>query len=279
MIQLGVFHKLPILRERSVGLYLGDINKEEDQILLPSKYVPEDFTIGDELEVFCYLDHEERPIATTLKPFITLNEFALLKVLEVNKYGAFLEWGLEKNLFVPFREQARKMVEGKWYLVYLYLDETTNRLVASSKTNNFISNEELTVEKFDEVDIIVSRYTDLGVEVIINNKHKGLVYNNEIFEDLSLGEKRKGVIKKIREDNKIDVSLQQIGFKNIEPSSAKVLEFLERNNGFLGLHDKSSPEDIEAILGMSKKSFKKSIGHLYKEKVIVIEENGIKLVK
>ncbi|GLB53828.1 GntR family transcriptional regulator [Neptunitalea chrysea] len=278
MIQLGVYNKLPILRDTSVGLYLGDINNEEQQILLPNKYVPETFEIGDVLEVFCYLDHEERPVATTLEPFVVLNSFALLKVIQVTEIGAFLDWGLEKHLFVPFREQARKMVEGKWYVVYLYLDETSGRLVGSSKTNNFISNEELTIEKLDEVDLIVSRFTDLGVEVIINQKHKGLVYNNEIFEDLSLGEKRRGVIKKIREDHKIDVSFQQLGYKNIEPSSQKVLEFLKRNNSFLGLHDKSTPEDIEAILGMSKKSFKKSIGYLYKLKIIEIKENGIYLL-
>ncbi|SFU46363.1 hypothetical protein SAMN05216480_104116 [Pustulibacterium marinum] len=277
MIAIGEFHNLEILRETSVGLFLGD-DKGND-ILLPNKYVPDTFEIGDEIRVFVYLDHEERPIATTLEPFIYLNDFALLKAVEVNDIGAFVDWGLEKHLFVPFREQARKMEAGKWYLVHLYLDEQTDRLVGSSKTKNFISNDELTVNQFDEVECVVSRYTDLGIEVIINAKHKGLVYNNEIFEDVKLGERRKGIIKKIRDDHKIDVSFQQIGYRNIEPTAAKILEFLNRNKGFVALHDKSSPEDIEAILGMSKKSFKKAVGSLYKNRQIKIEPNGIHLIK
>lgn len=277
MLALGEYQSLRILRDTSVGLFLG--NEKGDEVLLPNKYVPETFEIDDEIEVFVYLDHEERPVATTLKPFIILNDFALLKAVEVNEIGAFVDWGLEKHLFVPFREQARKMEAGKWYLVHLYLDEQTDRLVGSSKTKNFISNDELTVNQFDEVDCVVSRYTDLGIEVIINAKHKGLVYNNEIFEDIKLGEKRKGVIKKIRNDNKIDVSFQKIGYRNIEPSAAKILDFLTQNNGFVGLHDKSDPSDIEAILGMSKKSFKKAVGSLYKNRQIKIEPDGIHLIK
>lgn len=277
MIRIGEHNTLEILRLTSVGLYLGDA--DDNDILLPNKYVPEYYEIGDKIEVFCYLDHEERPVATTLTPKILLNDFAMLKAVEVNEIGAFLDWGLEKHLFVPFREQARKMEEGKWYLVYLYLDEETGRLVASSKTNRFISNEELTVSKFDEVDLIVSRYTELGVEVIINKKHKGLVYENEIFEKLRLGDKRKGVIKKIREDNKIDVSFQQIGYKNIEPSAQKVLDELANSGGFLGLHDKSDSDLIRDLLGMSKKTFKKAIGSLYKQKLITITDDGIRLIK
>lgn len=276
MISIGDYNTLTILRETSVGLYLG--NEEGEEILLPNKYVPETYEIGDELSVFCYLDHEERPVATNIKPFIKLGEFALLRVTEVSKFGAFLDWGLEKNLLVPYSEQTIKMSEGKWYLVYLYLDETTNRLVATTKINNFLSNDELTIEKFEEVDLLVSRFTDIGIEVIINQKHKGLVYNNEVFEDVAVGDKRRGVVKKIREDHKIDVSFQQLGFKNIEPSAEKILSFLEKNNGFLGLHDKSDPEDIEAILGMSKKSFKKAIGNLYKEKKIQLTDAGIRLI-
>lgn len=275
MITIGKYNTLEILRETSVGLYLGD--DEGNDILLPNKYVPNEYEIGDSIAVFCYLDHEERPIATTLTPKIALNDFAMLKVVEVNAIGAFMDWGLEKHLFVPFKEQARKMEEGKWYLVYMYLDEKTGRLTASSKTNNFISNEELTVERFEEVDIIISRFTEIGVEVIINQQHKGLVYQDEIFEKVSLGERKKGVIKKIREDNKIDVALQQIGFKNIEPSAQKVLDFLTKNNGFVGLHDKSDAEDIQAILGMSKKSFKKAIGSLYKQKKVELKPDGVYL--
>lgn len=275
MIKIGQHNKLEILRETSVGLFLGS-NDGED-ILLPNKYVPENFDIGDEIEVFCYLDHEERPIATTLNPHITLNHFSLLQVKEVNQIGAFLDWGLEKHLFVPFREQARKMETGKWYLVYMYMDEETNRLVGSSKTNRFIDNSELTVDEMEEVNLIVSRYTDLGVEVIINEKHKGLIYSNELFRKVSLGEKLKGYIKKIRPGNKLDVSLQQSGHKNIEPSAEKILNVLKSENGFLRLNDKSSPDEITDLLQMSKKTFKKALGNLYKQKLVVIKEDGIYL--
>src|SRR5690606_1747871 len=275
MIRIGQYNKLKILRETSVGLFLG-CNEGED-ILLPNKYVPEIFDIGDEIEVFCYLDHEERPVATTLKPYITLNHFSLLQVKEVNQIGAFLDCGLEKHLFVPFREQARKMETGKRYLVYMYLDEETNRLVGSSKTNRFIDNSELTVDEMEEVSLIVSRYTDLGVEVIINEMHKGLIYNNELFRKVSLGEKLKGYIKKIRPGNKLDISLQQLGYKNIEPSAEKLLEVLKSENGFLRLNDKSSPDEVTGLLQMSKKTFKKALGNLYKQKLVLIKEDGIYL--
>ncbi len=275
MIHLGQLNTLEILRETPPGLFLGD--EEGNEILLPNKYVPASFEIGDKLSVFAYLDSHERPVTTTLKPYMKVNEFALLRVTALSDYGAFLDWGLEKDLFVPFKEQARDMQEGKWYVVYCYLDEETNRLVGSSKTNKYLSNEELTVERFDEVDLIVSRFTDLGVEMIINQQHKGLVYEDEIYKDLKLGERLKGVVRKIREDNKIDLSLQHIGYKNIEPSAQVVLDALQRNKGTLPLHDKSDPEEIKRRLGMSKKSFKKAIGSLYKQKQILIKENGIEL--
>src|SRR5690606_3912514 len=256
MIKVGQYNKIEILRETSVGLFLG--SNDGENILLPNKYVPENFDIGDEIEVFCYLDHEERPVATTLKPYITLNHFSLLQVKEVNQIGAFLDWGLEKHLFVPFSEQARKMEAGKRYLVYMYLDEETDRLVGSSKTNRFIDNSELTVHETEEVNLIISRYTDLGVEVIINEKHKGLIYNNELFRKVRLGEKLKGYIKKIRPGNKLDISLQQSGYKNVEPSAEKILDVLRSENGFLKLNDKSSPDEITGLLQMSKKTFKKA---------------------
>lgn len=275
MIHLGQLNTLEILRETPPGLFLGD--DEGNEILLPNKYIPTSFEIGDKLSVFAYLDSHERPVTTTLKPYMKVNEFGLLQVTALSDYGAFLGWGLEKDLFVPFKEQARDMIEGKWYVVYCYLDEETNRLVGSSKTNKFLSNEELTVERFDEVDLMVSRFTDLGVEMIINQKHKGLVYQAEIYKQLKLGEKLKGVISKIRDDNKIDLSLQHIGYKNIEPSAQVVLDALERNGGSLPLHDKSDPEAIKKSLNMSKKSFKKAIGSLYKQEQIIIKSDGIEL--
>ena len=275
MIQIGDYNTLRILRDTKVGLYLGD---ENEAILLPKKYVPKDFFIGDDITVFVYLDHEERPVATTLKPYIKLNEFAHLKVNYINKFGAFLDWGLEKDLFVPFKEQARPMEEGKRYLVYMFIDDKTNRLVASSKTNQFLSNGNLELQRNEEVDILISHITDAGINVIINQKHKGLAYKNEVYDDVKPGMKTKGYIKNIRPDGKIDVLLRKIGVEAIEPSSQVILDELKANRGFLRLTDNSHPEDIKTVLKMSKKNFKKAVGNLYKQKLIEIKEDGIYLV-
>lgn len=275
MIQIGEYNTLRILRATKVGLFLG--NDTED-ILLPNKYVPKDFHIGDDITVFVYLDHEERQVATTLKPYIKLNEFAHLKVNYINKFGAFLDWGLEKDLFVPFKEQARPMEEGKRYLVYMFIDEKTNRLVASSKTNQFLSNENLDLQRNEEVDILISHITDAGINVIINQKHKGLAYKNEVYDDVKPGMKTKGYIKTIRPDGKIDVLLRKIGVEAIEPSSHVILDELKANRGYLRLTDNSHPEDIKTVLKMSKKNFKKAVGNLYKQKLIEIKEDGIYLV-
>jgi|TARA_R110000744_G_scaffold50058_5_gene108415 predicted RNA-binding protein (virulence factor B family) len=276
MIALGKYNNLEILRDTTVGLFLGD--DEGNDVLLPNKYVPEEFEIGDYLDVFCYLDHEERIVATTLVPFVTVDQFQLLQVAEVNEYGAFMDWGLEKHLLVPFREQRNKMQEGQWYVVYCYLDEKTDRLVASNKLDRFLSNDDLTVKAWDEVDLVVTRLTDLGWEVIINHRHKGLVYANEVFKKVAIGDKLKGYIKTIRDDNKLDVSLQPIGYKSLEPAANLIYDKLVSNGGVLNLHDKSDPEDIKRMLQMSKKTFKKGIGALYKERKIEIKPDSIKLL-
>ena len=273
MITLGTYNTLEILRDTSVGLFLGD--GEGNDILLPNKYVPEHYEIGESLTVFCYLDHSERPVATNLEPEILANEFQLLKVVEVNEFGAFLDWGLEKHLLVPFREQRDKMREGHWYVVYCYLDQQSNRLVASNKIDRFLSNETLSVNDGDVVDLVITRKTDLGYEAIINNRHKGLIYDNEIFKTISIGDNTKGVVKKIRPDNKIDISLQPLGEKILEPAANKIYEQLLAHGGFLGLHDKSDPELIKQELQMSKKVFKKGIGTLYKARKIDIKADGI----
>lgn len=273
MIELGKYNTLDILRETSVGLFLGD--QEGNDILLPNKYVPETYEIGDELSVFCYLDHSERPVATNLEPEIFVDEFQLLKVVEVNEFGAFLDWGLEKHLLVPFREQRSRMKEGHWYVVHCYLDEQSNRLVASNKIDKFLNNDTLTVKVGDVVELVVTRLTDLGYEVIINNQHKGLVYSNEIFKKIAIGDNTKGVIKHIRPDNKIDISLQPLGENILEPAANKIYEQLMAHGGFLGLHDKSDPELIKQELQMSKKTFKKGIGTLYKARKIEIKSDGI----
>lgn len=275
MIQIGEYNTLTILRDTEPGLFLGD--NEENEILLPNRYVPETFKIGDQIEVFAYLDNEERPVAITDKPYIKRNDFALLRCNQVTKFGAFLDWGLVKELFCPFKEQAFKMKAGGWYLVHCYLDEESERLVVSSKTNRFLDNKELTVEQYEEVDLIVSHPSDIGMNVIVNNCHLGLVFKDEIYKDISVGDRLKGIVKKIRSGNKLDISLSQIGYRNIEPNAQFVLTELEDNNGFLPLNDKSSPEDIKDAMQMSKKSFKKAIGSLYKGRQIEIKEDGIYL--
>jgi len=277
MINIGEYNVLEILREKEPGLFLGD--DEGNEVLLPNRYKPESFKIYDKLDVFVYLDNEERLVAVTDKPYITKGEFALLRCNAVTKIGAFLDWGMMKELFCPFKEQAYKMVKGGWYLVYCYLDEETNRLVASSKTNHFLDNKELTVSEFDEVDLIVSHPSELGMNVIVNKKHLGLIYKDNIFKDLSVGDKLKGVVKKIRPGNKLDISLGQIGYRNIEPNAQRILDELEDNSGFLPLTDKSNPEKIKSELQMSKKSFKKAIGTLYKKRLISLDEKGISLIK
>ncbi|WP_396146427.1 S1 RNA-binding domain-containing protein [Flavobacterium sp.] len=275
-MKIGQFNTLTIDRDTQVGLFLT--NGKED-VLLPNKYVPKVFEIGEEMTVFVYLDHEERPVATTLVPYIFLNEFALLRVNYINQIGAFMDWGMEKDILVPFKEQARPMEKGKRYLVYLYMDEKTNRLVASSKTNQFLDNENITVEKGEEVDLIISHITEIGINVIINQKHKGLVYKDEVYDDaIRTGDKMKGYIKLVRPDGKIDVSLHKQGFENIEPNSEIIMNELRASRGFLRLNDNSNPEDIKTVLKMSKKTFKKAIGLLYKEKLIEIKEDGIYLV-
>jgi predicted RNA-binding protein (virulence factor B family) len=282
MIEIGKYNTLSILRDTKVGLFLGNETEDPEgihDILLPNKYVPNQFEIGDELTVFVYLDHEERPVATTLEPYILLNEFALLRVNYVNQVGAFMDWGMEKDILVPFKEQARPMEKGKRYLVYLYMDEKTNRLVASSKTNQFLNNETLTVENGEEVDLIVSHITEIGINVIINERHKGLVYKDEVYDDaIRTGDRMRGYIKTIRPDNKIDVSLHKLGYQNIEPNAQKILDELKASRGFLRLNDNSHPEDIKTVLKMSKKTFKKAIGSLYKDRKIEMKDDGIYLI-
>ncbi len=276
MLAIGQNNELEILRDTKVGLFLGD---GQEEVLLPNKYVPENFAIGDKINVFVYLDHEHRPVATTLDPYVRLNKFAFLRVSHVNQFGAFLDWGLEKDLFVPFNEQARPMETSKRYLIYLYLDEKSKRLVASSKTNGFLKNDELDVQPGEEVDLIISHITDAGINVIINEKYKGLVFASEVFDErIRTGDRMTGYIKNIRPDHKIDVTFQKPGYEGIEPNADKILSKLKAGRGHIRLTDSSDPEDIKALLQMSKKTFKKAIGALYKEKLITIREDGIYLV-
>ncbi len=281
MIKLGEFNTLTILRRLEQGYYLGpaDSIDQAESVLLPNRYITEDMQIGDTIDVFVYNDSEDRIVATTLIPKITLNMFACLDVVNVTDYGAFLDWGLAKDLFVPYAEQSRKMEEGEGHIVYLYIDELTNRLVASSKLTRFLDKDKPLFSENEEVDLLIAQRSDIGINVIINDRYKGILYENEIFQELILGQRVKGYIKKIREDNKIDVSLQRSGYVNVLPNEQKILAKLKEENGFLPLNDYSSPEEIVASLAMSKKVFKKAIGSLFKQRLIRIEEKGISLTK
>ncbi len=276
MIYIGEINRLKIQRNTSVGMYLSD--KIENEVLLPKKYIDEKFAIGDIIEVFVYKDHEDRLVATILDPFITVNEFGFLRVRTITQFGAFLEWGMEKDLMMPMQEQSKKMEVGESYMVYLYLDEATDRLVASGKINKFISNDEMELSVGDEVDLLIFEKTFLGFNAIVNNMHKGLVYHDEIYKDIQIGDAMKGYVKNIREDLGLDISLQKIGVQHLATTTDGVMNYLQLNKGFLKLTDDSSPEDIKKMLSMSKKAFKKSIGILYKQRLIRIEKDGVYLV-
>ncbi len=278
MIEQGQHAELNILKRSGVGLYLTDDSGEE--VLLPNKYCTDELKPGGKVKVFIYRDSEGRKVATTLVPKILLHEFALLKVSAVSSVGAFLDWGLEKDLMVPFREQKQKLEEGRWYIVYLDLDQKSDRLFASNRLERYLQNDELTIKEGEEVALVIQQKTDLGYAVIINHKHRGLVYENEIFKEIHIGDSLKGHVKKVREDNKIDISLQAMGYKgSYDANSELILEQLANNDGFLPITDKSSPEDISTQFGISKKAFKKTLGALYKLRRIEIQPEGIKLLQ
>jgi len=275
MIQAGIFNLLTAKRIAPPGMYLVD--DEDTEVLLPNKYIPEDMLIDDEINVFIFYDSEDRMTATTVKPKIELHQFAGLTVKDVTPFGAFMDWGLEKDLLVPFSEQDRRMQRGSTYLIYLYFDETTERLVGTSRVHKQLERDNVDLKQGEEVDLLLGDATDLGIKVVVNNKYDGLLYHGEIFKTLQLGERRKGYVKTVRDDGKIDVSLEKQGYQNVEPNAQKILDKLKANGGFLPLHDKSSPDMIQTHLEMSKKTFKKAIGALYREKVIRLEGKGIHL--
>ncbi|HLK96636.1 MAG TPA: S1-like domain-containing RNA-binding protein [Hymenobacter sp.] len=282
MIDIGRMNTLIARRITSVGFYLGDpatdAGDPADDILLPRKYVPESLSVGDSIEVFVYKDYDDRPIATTLTPHILRDEFAPLPVAAVSSVGAFLEWGLEKHLLVPYREQSRPLEVGQWCVAYMYLDEETARLVASTKVNRFLDDDVSDLLENDPVDLLAYEITDLGVNVIINDRHKGLLYHNEVFRPVAVGDRMPGFIKRVRDDGNVDVSLQAIGFQKVEPSAQVILDALKARKGFLPLTDHSDPKAIYETLEMSKKTFKKAIGTLYKERKILLQKDGISLV-
>jgi len=277
MIEQGKYIGLKIEKRATIGLYLADESGEE--VLIPKKYCTKEMKPGGQIEVFVYKDSEGKKVATTLKPKIFIHEFALLKVTAVTDVGAFLDWGLEKELMVPFREQKQKMEQDRWYIVYLDLDTKTDRLYASNRVERFLQNDQISVKDGEEVSLVVLHKTDLGYSVIINHAHKGLIFDNEIFQEIRVGDKLSGYVKNIRDDQKIDISLQPIGFRKFNDANSELIyKKLEENDGFLAITDKSSPEDIYSQFGISKKAFKKSLGALYKQRKIEIQPEGIKLL-
>lgn len=276
-IKLGKFNKLEVVKKVDFGVYLD--GGESGEILLPTRYVPEGCEVGEMLNVFIYLDNEERLIATTLTPLVQVGQFAYLEVNWVNQFGAFLNWGLMKDLFVPFREQKMKMQVGRKYIVYVYVDEESYRIVGTAKVDRYLSAETPDYQEGDEVDILIQQKTDLGFKAIIENKYSGLLYDNEIFTQLHTGMRVPAYIKQIREDGKIDLMLQKPGFEKIDSFADQLLKYINEHGGSISFTDKSDAEEIYNEFGVSKKTFKKGVGELYKKRLIVLAEDHISLAK
>lgn len=275
-IKLGEYNLLEVVKEVDFGVYLD--GSEDGEILLPTRYVSQGCKPGDVLNVFIYLDMDERLIATTLQPYVKVGEFACLEVAWVNQYGAFLDWGLMKDLFVPFREQKMKMLKGNSYVVHVHLDEDSYRIVASAKVEKYLSNDMPEYNAGDEVEILVWQKTDLGYKVIVDNKFGGMIFKNEIFTDVRIGMKMPAYIKQVRPDGKIDLELQKGGVKKVEDFADTLLEYIRSNGGSTPLNDKTEADVIYNTFGVSKKTFKKAVGDLYKKRLIVLEgEQGIRL--
>ncbi|MBP6287144.1 MAG: RNA-binding protein [Ferruginibacter sp.] len=275
MIKVGEYNTLKVIREVDFGLYLED---GAEGILLPKRFVPVNTGVGDEITVFLYHDGEDRLIATTQKPRGILGDIVKLRAVTVTPQGAFLDNGLMKDLFVPKSKQQQGMIPNGEYLVKIYLDEQTGRLAATEKIEPYLSNEELTVKELETVDLVVYRRTDIGYVVIINNRHTGVLHHNEIYRNITPGDRFTGFVKKIYPDNKIDVAAGKPGYQRVEDESEKIVRLLNENNGYLPYHDRSDPEDIYSFFGMSKKTFKMTTGNLYKQRKISFEKDGIKLV-
>lgn len=276
-IELGKFNTLEVVKQVDFGMYLD--GGEEGEILLPSRYVPEDCKIGDWLTVFLYLDIDERLIATTLTPLVQVGEFACLEVAWVNEFGAFLNWGLMKDLFVPFSEQKMKMQVGRSYVVHAHLDDESYRIVASAKVDRYLSKEMPAYQPGDAVNILIWQKTDLGFKAIVENQFSGLLYDGEIFQPLRTGDQLKAFVKQVREDGKIDLMLQKPGFEKIDDFSKVLLDYIREHNGRIALTDKSPAEDIYDTFCVSKKTFKKAVGDLYRKRLIVLHEDAIVLAR
>jgi predicted RNA-binding protein (virulence factor B family) len=275
VIEVGKYNELVVKSRASIGLYLHD---GDESVLLPARYVPENIHPGDVMKVFVYLDNENRPVATTLKPYAQLDDFSFLVVKDVNQHGAFLDWGIAKDIFVAYQEQRTEMEVGKKYLVHLFMDDFSGRIAATAKWSKYIDKITDDFAEGDEVNLLIAEKTDVGYKAIINNKFEGLLYHNEIFQPIAVGDSKKGFIKYVREDGKLDLTLQKQGFGNVLDSKDLILQTLKAHHGILQLGDKSSPEEITKLFSMSKKVFKKTIGSLYKDRLIIVRDHEIRLV-
>lgn len=278
-MEVGNYANLYVVKTVDFGVYLALLPDGDDTVLLPKRYITKPLEIGDQIEVFIYRDSEDRIIATTLKPYAKAGEFACLDVSSTIGAGAFLDWGLPKDLFVPISEQRKRMEVGEYHMVYIYIDDQTNRLVATAKINRYLTDECTELNTGDEAEIIVCNETDLGVKVIVNGRYWGMLYENEIFQTLMPGQRMKAYVKELRTDGKLDMMLQKTGYEVVGEFTGLILDELSENNGFVPLTDKSDPEDIYETFEISKKNFKKAIGALYKQRVITIEKDGIRLIK
>jgi predicted RNA-binding protein (virulence factor B family) len=274
MVETGKLNKLRVIKKVDFGIYLE--GEEAGEILLPLRYVPENCEVDDIIEVFIYFDSEDRIIATTEKPYAMVGQFALLKVISVNSVGAFIDWGLPKDLLVPFREQKQEMEEGKSYVVFIYLDKS-KRIAASSKLDKFFDTLPISFQEGQEVELLICYQTDLGYKAIINGCYGGVLYKNEVFQVLEKGQKIKGFIKKVRDDKKIDLCLHKPGYKKVDDLLEKIIDTLKKRDGFIPVGDKSSTKIIYELFGVSKRTYKKAIGVLFKKRLITFENNGIKL--
>lgn len=275
-MKVGEYNELEVVKELDFGIYFreGDV-----EILMPTKWVPQGTKIGDTLNVFVFRDSDDRLIATTVKPFAIADTFAFLEAKQVNEIGAFMDWGMDKDLLVPFREQAQRMEAGKSYVVFVFLDEETDRLVGSTKLSRFIIREDIDVQEGDIVDLLIYSETDLGFNAIVNNLYTGLIYKNEIYEKIRVGDKMQGYVKRVREDEKIDLSLQKSGYELVDDVKWRILKLIKEEKGFLALNDNSTPEEIKSKLQISKKAFKKAIGALYRERLVKLTDKGVELIE
>lgn len=275
MIKIGKTNNLKVVKKVDFGLYLD--GGESGEILLPKRYVDELMEVGDELDVFIYCDSEDRLVATTEKPLIEVGEFGLLKAVEVNRVGAFMEWGLQKDLLVPFREQSQEIRVGGSYVVYAFLDNATKRIVGSTKLNKYVGNRIPRYSEGDTVDILAVHKTDLGYKVIVDNLFWGMIYNNDLFDPLSPGDRIPAYVKTVREDGKIDVTLRERGGERVFQLANRIMGYLRDAGGEMAMSDSSSPDEIKAVFQCSKKDFKKALGYLYKKGKIQIADGGVTL--